>query len=160
MRLSVTSSKGFSLVEVTLALGVASIGLATIVGLLSVGTYASQRASQASAAANLFSAVATDLRATAARSRTGESVTSQQLAIVIPAAPANSPTVSTLYFAENETHSASITAQTRLRLTITFMPNTAPQTATLVQLRLTWPAQASPDNAADNAGLFLALDRN
>ena len=62
MRFPVTSSNGFSLVEVTLALGVASIGLATIVGLLSVGTGASQRAGQVSAAANLFSAVATDLR--------------------------------------------------------------------------------------------------
>ncbi len=160
MRVSVTSSNGFSLVEVTLALGVASIGLATIVGLLSVGTGASQRASQVSAAANLFSAVAADLRATAARSRARDSVTSQQFAILIPAAPVNAPTVSTLYFDENEKHSISITAQSRFRLTITFLPNTGPRTAMLVQLRLTWPAQALPDNAAYNASLFLALDRN
>ena len=61
---------------------------------------------------------------------------------------------------KNQTHSTSIIPQSQVRLTITFLPNTGPQTATLVQLRLTWPAQALPDSAAYSASLFLALDRN
>src|SRR5262245_29505451 len=100
MKFWVTTSDGFSLVEVTLALGVASIALMTIVGLLSVGTGAAQRASHASAAASLFSAVAADLRATAARSRASESVTSQQYSIIFPTTTTGDSALSTIFFDE------------------------------------------------------------
>ena len=160
MRFPLTKTNGFSLIEVTLALGVASIGLTTIIGLLSVATETGRHATQVSAAVNLFAAVAADLRTGAGTSRAGEFAMSQRFAIPIPPAPTNSATVSTVFFDEIERHSWSLTIQSRFRMTIMFLPNTAPQTATLAHLRLTWPAQAAPADTTNSVDMLLALARN
>ena len=60
------ASAGFSLVEVAIALAVASFCLITISGLLSVGLSTSQTSSQETVMANIASEVAADLRATPA----------------------------------------------------------------------------------------------
>ena len=56
--------RGFSLVEVTLALGVASVCLIAIFGLLPVGLRTNQDAIQQGSAADILGAVMADLRAT------------------------------------------------------------------------------------------------
>ena len=56
---------GFSLVEVTLALGVAAFCLIALLGLLPLGMQTNQSAVSQTAAASILSSVVADLRATA-----------------------------------------------------------------------------------------------
>ena len=72
MKSSPVDRCGFSLVEVTLALGVASVCLIAIFGLLPVGLRTNQDAIQQVAAADILGAVMTDLRATPVSTPRGE----------------------------------------------------------------------------------------
>jgi uncharacterized protein (TIGR02598 family) len=148
------SRSGFSLVEVTLALGVAAFCLLAVFGLLPIGLKTQQTAIEQTAATRIVSAAASDLRNTA-RTATASSL----FAIPIPANTATS--LSTLYFDTEGRYSPAITANSRHRLTITFSPNsTGGRGATFVHLLVSWPATATTGNAAGVAETFLALDRN
>jgi Tfp pilus assembly protein PilV len=151
---------GFSLVEVTLALGVASVCLITIFGLLPVGMQTNQDAFQQVTAADILGAAITDLRAVPVTIPRGEATTSQQFGISIPANPLSGAVISTLFFTKEGRASWSRDSQARYRLTITFQPNAGSRTATRVHLKMTWPAEVLPANATGFADVFLALDRN
>ena len=151
---------GFSLVEVTLALGVASVCLIAIFGLLPVGLRTNQDATQQVAAADILGAVMADLRATPATTPMGEAAASHQFAINIPANPVSEATTSTLFFNAEGQFSASANSESRYRLTVTFLPNAGSRAASLAHLKMTWPAAASPVNATSSAEMFLGLDRN
>lgn len=152
--------RGFSLVELTLALGVASICLITIFGLLPVGLRTNQDAIQQMAAADILGAVIADLRATPTTVPRGEATASQQFAIGIPANPVGGPIIATLFFSSEGQFSASVNSKSRYRLTTTFLPNVGSRAATLAHLRMTWPADALPENATNSAEMLVALDRN
>jgi uncharacterized protein (TIGR02598 family) len=148
------SCSGFSLVEVTLALGVAAFCLLAVFGLLPIGLKTQQTAIEQTAATRIVSAAASDLR-NAARTATASSL----FAITVPANTASS--LSTLYFDTEGRYSPAISADSRYRLTITFSPNsTGGRGATFVHLLVSWPAAATTGNAAGIAETFLALDRN
>jgi uncharacterized protein (TIGR02598 family) len=157
-------SVGFSLVEVTLALGVAAISLLAIFTLLPVGVQTNQRAIQQAGSVDILSAVAADLRATPVTNPRGSAATSLQFGIGIPANPVGAATTTTLFFNSEGQASASLQQNSRYQLTITFLPNDpgiAPaRTATFVDLKMTWPAAASVANAQGAAEMFVALDRN
>ena len=146
--------------EVTLALGVASVCLIAIFGLLPVGLRTNQDAIQQVAAADILGAVMTDLRATPASTPRGEAAASHQFAINIPANPVSEATTSTLFFSGEGQSSASANSESRYRLTITFLPNSGSRAATLAHLKMTWPAAASPVHATSSVEMFLGLDRN
>ena len=159
MKRAVVDRCGFSLVEVTLALGVASVCLIAIFGLLPVGLQTNQDAIRQVASADILGAVITDLRATPATTPRGEATVSRQFAINIPTNPVSEAITSTLFFTGEGQPSASVNSESRYRLTITFLPNAGSRAATLAHLTMTWPAPASPVNAS-SAEMFLALDRN
>ena len=145
---------GFSLVEVTLALGIAAFCLLAVFGLLPIGLKTQQNAIEQTAATRIVSAAASDLRNTA---RTAAA--SPLFAITIPVNTASSS--STIYFDPEGRYSPAITAGSRYRLTITFSPNsTGGRAATFVHLLVSWPAAATTGNASGMAETFLALDRN
>ncbi len=152
---SLPRSAGFSLVEITLALGVAAVSLLAVFGLLAAGAQTNRSATEQTRAVNIISAVATDLRATpSALSR------SLQYHISIPANPV-SRTSTTLYFDSSGQSSTALRSNSRYRLVVTFLPNGSGRAATLVALRLTWPAAADPGNATTgSAEVFTALDRS
>jgi uncharacterized protein (TIGR02598 family) len=148
------SRSGFSLVEVTLALGVAAFCLLAVFGLLPIGLKTQQSAIEQTAATRIISGAASDLRNTA---RTAAA--SSLFAITIPANTASSS--STLYFDTEGRYSSALSADSRYRLTVTFSPNSAGgRGATFVHLLVSWPAAAPTGNAAGIAETFLALDRN
>jgi len=151
----------FSLVEVTLALGVSTFCLIAIFGLLPVGMKSDQTAIEQTAANGILSAVTADLRATPPTSPVGQAATSQQFSVSIPPNPVTTaPAATTLYFSSNGKCMTSA-ADSRYRLTITFPPNGSYlKTATFVKLQVSWPAALTPENAAGCAQTFLALDRN
>jgi uncharacterized protein (TIGR02598 family) len=148
------SRLGFSLVEVTLALGVAAFCLLAVFGLLPIGLKAQQAAIGQTAATRIVSGAASDLRNTA---RTA--ATSSLFAITIPVNTASSSSI--LYFDTEGRYSPALSADSRYRLTITFSPNSAGgRGATFVHLLVSWPAAATTVNAIGVAETFLALDRN
>lgn len=147
---------GFSLVEVTLALGVAAISLLAIFGLLATGTQINHTAIEQSASSDILTAVAADLRATPKTT-----ATSLQFGITIPPNPVTATSSVTLYFNTTGQSSTSLNADSRYRVVLSFLPNGGIRVATLVSLRMTWPARANPTTAnTDAAEAFVALDRN
>jgi uncharacterized protein (TIGR02598 family) len=147
----------FSLIEVTLALGVAAVSLLVIFSLLPIGLQTNQRSIEQTASANILSAVLADLRATP---RTV--ATSSQFGISIPPNPATSSTSAPPLFFNSAGQSAtSRQPDSRYRMTITFPSNGGgAKTATFVDLKVTWPASAAVANAQGSAEMFAAFDRN
>lgn len=144
---------GFSLVEVTLALGVAAFSLIAIFGLLPIGLQTQRNATEQTAAPGILSAIAADMRATPPAA-----TTSQRFNIPIPA---NSTSSSTTLFFNAEGEISADPSGSRYRVLITFSPNAAgSNAATFAALQLTWPAAATPENAAGAVESFIALARN
>ena len=147
----------FSLMEVTIALGVAAICLIGIFGLLPIGLQTDQNATEQSRALGISSVVIADLRATPGSG----SGTSPQLGISIPVPSATSVSAAPLYFNSEGQSSTSLIGQSRYRVSITFPANsTGGRVATWVSLKITWPAGASRTDAAGALQTFTALDRN
>jgi len=154
MRLYTCRSSAFSLVEVTLALGVAAFCLIAVFGLVPVGVQANRNATSQTAATNIIAAVVADLRATP----TGNS-TSLQFGITFG-------TCRNLYFdgAGQVVASAACDDTTpppptsRYRLSVLFP--TSPSGLSYADLRVTWPAAATPANASGAAEMFAAFGRN
>lgn len=154
MKVLIPRLSAFSLVEVTLALGIISFSLLAIFGLLTTGLRLSHTASEQTASVGILSAAAADLRATPKTVST-----SVQFGIALPATPGGNSTT-TLYFDSTGQSSTGLNGSSRYRLVVTFVPNAGTSSATLATLRLTWPAAAAPTNANTEASeIFIALDR-
>jgi uncharacterized protein (TIGR02598 family) len=153
---------GFSLVEVTLALGVAGFCLIAIFGLLPVALNSNQAAIQQTAANGIISSVIADLRATPSTTPPGAAATSKQFAINIPAS--GTAAEQTLFF--NDERQLVPQAEARYRMTIAFASTPTgggPRSASCATLRVTWPAPVDPSSGTRPAGsvsTFVALDRN
>ena len=153
MKCRIHVSAGFSLVEVTLALGVAAFCLIALFGLLPLGVQTNQTSISQTAAASVLSSVGADLRATPKTS-----LRSPQYDITFGAAKF-------LYF-DAEGRSVSPTdpnTTPRYRVTITFPASPVGAFApTFVSLKVTWPALVDPATTT-LAGLvetFAAVDRH
>lgn len=150
---------GFSLVEVTLALGVAAVSLLIIFSLLPIGLQTNQRSIEQTASADILSVVAADLRATPVTNPRGGPTTSTQFGISIPAAGGTGTT--TLFFNSAGQSNSSQQSDSRYRITITFLSNGGGlKTAIFSDLKVTWPAAAAIANAQGSAEMFTAFDRN
>ena len=164
---------GFSLVEVTLALGIAAFCLIAVFGLLPVGVQTNRNATSQTAATNVMAAVISDLRATPAAC-----TKSLQFGILL-GGPAT-----TLYFdaqgqsscdsaglqkyQANPTDCSAGTCsgswtpplQLRYQLNVTWVTtggcsNSLP----CADVRITWPAAATAANASGSTEMFAAFDR-
>ena len=152
-------SNGFSLVEITLALGVAAISMIAIFGLLATGIQTNRVSTQQAGSSDILAAVAADLRATPKTIPPGAATTSTQFGVGIPIN--GSSATSTLYFDTVGRSSTSLSDSSTYRITVTFLSNGGGRTATFANLKLTWPAAADPASAITRrAETFLALDRN
>jgi len=151
----------FSLVEVTLALGVAAFCMIAIFGLLPVGVQTNQRATSQTAATSIMANVIADLRATPNPPSINTSLQYQ----------IRFGTSKTLYFDNSgrcSTDSAgSIKAdgsswsppiQTRYQLNLTFAWTSGLTYG--ADLKVTWPAAATVANASGSTEMFAAFDRN
>lgn len=161
MSLSTRRPNAFSLVELTLALGIAAVSLLAIFALLPVGVRTNQVAIEQTASTDVLSAVAADLRATPVTTPRGGAATSPRFGIAIPPNPVGGNTTTTLYFTSEGRFSTTLAAASRYRVSVTFLPNGGEaRTATFAHLNATWPAPAAPINAEGTAETFVALDRN
>ena len=171
MRRVFTSLSAFSLVEVTLAIGIAAFCLIAVIGLIPVGVQVNRNATSQTAATNIVTSVVTDLRAT---SKTQFS--SPQFGITIPSDHTNGaasncqPCAScwntqtqTKYFDNTGKVVASAAALYRVTLTLVQNPTATTTTGALFyDVRATWPAQADPcaTTPSGSVEMFAAFDRN
>jgi type II secretory pathway pseudopilin PulG len=154
----------FSLVELTLAIGVAAFCLITVFALVPVAVQTNRNATSQTAANNIIASVIADMRGTP------RGVTpSAQFAINLPAnaaSPADPPPCSgtqTLYFNGEGQAATVIEANSRYRLIVTFVRNPTGATApTYARLKVSWPAAVDPCTITPSGSVetFAAFDRN
>jgi uncharacterized protein (TIGR02598 family) len=148
MRFCNSKSAAFSLIEVTLALGVAAFCLIAVLGLMPVGVQTNRNATSQTAATSIIASVVSDLRATPIANST-----SSQFRITFG-------TPATLYFDSAGQFTTSLGANSRYRLDVSFP--TSPAGLRYADLRLTWPAPVDPSTTtpSGSAEMFAAFDRN
>jgi uncharacterized protein (TIGR02598 family) len=142
-------TSGFSLVELTLALGIAAFCLVTVFALIPVAALANRNATSQTAAASILRSVAADLRATPKTSNA-----STQFAITGINTGATPPP---LYFDNSGQASTGLTANSRYQLNVIWSGSA---TLRYADLKVTWPAAATAANASGKAEVFAAFDRN
>jgi len=145
----------FSLVEVTLALGVASFCLVAVLGLLPVGIQTNQAAIQQTTANTILSSIISDMRSAPVFPR-GNGVVSKQFSHTFPNTPTQFLTT-TLYFHNDGSTTTTPTtadANTTFYATVTFLsPTTGSRTASLYDVKVAWPYAASGNgNGNGNSG--------
>ena len=165
MKFTISRQTAFSLVEVTLALGIAAFCLVGIMALLPTSLTTNQITVQQTVDTNLVRAIAADLRATPITSST-----SPRYGITIPA---TGSATHTIFLQDDGTAGAqdadAVPSQSpKYRATITFAAptNISQKTATGVRILLTWPALADPVASATPSKytgvyeVYTALNRN
>lgn len=151
----------FSLVEVTLALGIAAFALVTIFGLLPIGLNSNRASIGETAATNVVSAIVADLRmaptATAIAANPQLKTISPAYGVdVAQSYTAASPKV--LYLDESgQLQTSAATARYKAAIILT-PPPAASKAATCGTVTVGWPAAA--DVSAGTVSAFIALDRN
>ena len=143
----------FSLVEITLALGVAGFCFIAVLGLLPVGVQTNQRAIAQTGATGIFSSVVSDFSATPKAA-----TTSTQYGIGLSAG-----STTMLYFDSQGQFSTLLGANSLYRLVVTIPTNPAGvNAATFAYLRVTWPALVDPlvTTPGGTSEMFAAFNRN
>jgi uncharacterized protein (TIGR02598 family) len=164
-------TSGFSLIEVTLAIGIAAFCLIAIMGTIPVGMQTNRNATSQTAATNIVAAVVTDLRSTSKAK-----FDSARFGITIPADHASgaAPTcqrceqcwnnqTQTKYFDDSGNVVASAAARYRVTLTLVQNPSATTTTGALYyDIRTTWPAAADPCTTTPSGSveMLAAFDRN
>ena len=169
------AAAAFSLVELTLALGIVALCLITVFALVPVAVLTNRNSTSQTKATNIAALAVADLRA----KTTGDS---PMLAITIPTDPTSparfvppevvpcnsghtSITSQVRYFDSQGQANASFGSNALYRLTVTFVKNTtatATTGATYVNIKVTWPAAIDPCaiTASGSVEMFAALNRN
>jgi len=163
-----SSKAGFSLAEVTLALGIAAFCLIAVFGLLPVGLTSNQNSTEQTTAASIVTAVAADLRSTPSTSSK-----SSLYNISIPASGGASNSPQHLYCdasgSNTDASSAPYTYTTgNYRVSVAFTPpSTGSKAATAVRILVTWPAVIEntangswPSRFSGSFETITALNRN
>ena len=145
MRFHNCKNSAFSLVEVTLALGVAAFCLIALFGLIPVSMQTNRNATNQTAATSIVASVVADLRATPTANST-----SSQFGITFG-------TNATLYFDGAGQATTSATTNSRYQLNVIWGGSSALRYA---DLKVTWPATATAANATGSTEMFAAFGRN
>lgn len=150
----------FSLVEVTLALGICAFCLLAIFGLLPVGIKSGRMAVGETAAAGLLSMAATDLREAPAQ---GGQTTFFSIPVSADSTDSGTPVIR--FLNDSAQWSEALQADSSYRLTVRFLSSAVPgsssaKMATMADVGVSWPAQADPAMAEGSLRLFVAVDRN
>jgi uncharacterized protein (TIGR02598 family) len=146
MKNSLRCPAAFSLVELTLALGIAAFCLIAVLGLVPVAALTNRNATSQTAATNIIASVIADMRATT-------SPTSPQYNITFG-------TARTLYFDGAGQFTTSLGANSRYRVRITFP--SSPSGLSYAGVKATWPAPVDPSTTTPSGSveIFAAFDRN
>jgi type II secretory pathway pseudopilin PulG len=157
-------ASAFSLVEITLAMGVAAFCLIAVMGLLPVALKTQQASVQQTTATQVLSVFAADLRASV-RYPPGlaHKLNDQQRELRGHWAEVGTP--DTIYFTNEGFQTGGLTPATVpedavFRLTLTYLSPPSETTA-LANIKVTWPAQVDPATGtpAGSGETFVAINR-
>ena len=148
-------TSAFSLVEVTLALGIAAFCLIAVFGLVPVAALTNRNAASQTRATNIMASVIADLRATP-----NANPTSTQFVITFG-------TCKRLYFnSEGQVVSSgacdpstTAPATSRYQVNVTWSDSGWSQLR-YADVKVTWPAAAAAANASGSTEMFAAFDRD
>ena len=158
------STSAFSLIELTLAIGIAAFCLITVFGLMPIAVQTNRNATSQTAGTNIIAAVIADMRATPVTTPPGGATISLQYQIPIPQNPVTaSTTIAPIFLAQDGTFSTTMQPSSRYRLTVTFPPNgPGVHSPTYANVKVTWPAAADPATTTPSGSveMFAAFDRN
>ena len=160
MNLRSRSATGFSLVEITLALGVAAFCLIAVLGMLPVGLKTQQTSIQQTIANNITSQLIGDLRA----AYSGPGSNTSQFGIELKKLPPGQQkkySPSPAYFALDGTQQNG-SAGAIFKATITYFSATdvTDATLTLVDITISWPAaQSDLTKVAGSVETVAVIDR-
>jgi uncharacterized protein (TIGR02598 family) len=166
MKKSFRLKRGFSLVEVAVALSIASFCMVTLMGLIPVGLHKYQQADNQSVMANLTTSVAQDLQSTTVSNSTA---TSPRFQFNIPApGPSTAmPLPQNAYVDASGTPRTNLSNNSIYRISVAFFPPAAGlKNATLARIMVTFPAQADanpgiwPTKYSSMFETTVALNRN
>ena len=140
------SWSAFSLIELTLAIGIAAFCLLAVMGLIPIAVQTNRSATSQTAANGIIASVIADMRATT-------SSTSSQYGITFG-------TAKTLYFDSAGQFTTSLGANSWYRASVTFP--TSPTGLSYADIRVTWPAPVDPTitTPSGSVEMFAAFDRN
>jgi type II secretory pathway pseudopilin PulG len=164
LKRSFRETAAFSLVEITLALGIAAFCLLAVFGLLATGLQTQQASVQQTTANQILSQQAADLRA-AVRYPPGlaSRLNSQQQ--TLKGHWANVGTPDTLYYTNEGVQTGGVNPGTPptdavFRLTLTYLFPPA-DTTSLANITVSWPAQVNPATGtpAGKVQTFVAVNR-
>jgi len=147
MRIRNCKTVAFSLVEVTLALGIAAFCLIAVFGLMPAGVQTNRNATSQTAATDIITAVVADLRSTPKTTNT-----STQFGITFGSN-------TTLYFDSSGQAATSLGTNSRYRFRVTWGGSTGLRYA---DVKVTWPAAVDPTTTTPSGSIetFAAFDRN
>src|ERR1043166_6593884 len=152
----------FSLVELTLALGVAAFCLLAVFGLVPISVQTNRNATSQTAAANIMASVLADIRTTAKPPPSASPSPPYNLSV--PAWCDSNATPQTLYFDGTGQFTTSLGANSRYQLNVTFPanPDSSEFKPTYAALKVTWPAAPAPATTTPSGSseMFAAFDRN
>jgi len=147
--------RGFSLVEVALALAILAFTLLTLLALLSEGVGSYRDAGAQSTMVNIATMVVRDLQVTPTSTTATESTPEYDFQIppVGGAGSSGTPSPNTVYVDANGTATATTvgaapTSSSIYRITVYFIPPSTGRTATVARILITFPAHADPTPAS------------
>lgn len=139
-----TKRQGFTLMECTVAVGVACLSLVPMIGLLPVGLTGARSASTQTAAMNIATALAADLRTSVAQE-------SPRFGVNL----GSSGSEQVLYLDESGAPVAGLNAQSRYKARVILTPVT--DSMKIARITISWPP-AAPDNAATSVETVVSVD--
>jgi type II secretory pathway pseudopilin PulG len=155
----------FSLVEITLALGVAAFCLITVLGLVPIALKTQQASVQQTTANQILSQQAADLRASV-RYPPGLAQQLNDQQKILRGHWAEVGTPDTLYYTNEGTQTGGLTPATVpsdavFRLTLTYLLPPTDSTTSLANITVSWPAQVDPATGtpAGSVQTFIAINR-
>lgn len=145
---------GFSLIELTLALGVAAFCLLAVSGLLTVGVQTNKRSTSENVARNILATAVSDLRATP-KVALGQTPGGSSPLFTISL---SNGATSTVFFDANGSRTDVASAQV-YRLTVT-TSNSGGTSPTYARFQVTWPATVDPATGTPDGSVetFAAVD--
>ena len=142
MKLTSPLSRGFSLVEVVMALGVTSFCLLSTLALLPIGLASSRESLQKTTAASIVAEISSDLRQPPVTVGSGGSAYQGTPRFQIKTVASTT----TLYLGADDSFSTTATGNSLYRATVT-VANASPGSTIPVRILITWPALADPNPA-------------
>jgi uncharacterized protein (TIGR02598 family) len=161
MKRPLLETAAFSLVEVTLALGVAAFALLAILGMLPTGLKTQQASIQQTTANSIISQIFSDLRADLRLPPGLYRHLEEDAGFQLHGHWAQMMTPDTLYFTQEAKQTGNVNgsppADAVFRATITYNPLPPTQTTSIANITVTWPAQVDSSTGGMPAGSVTTL---